>query len=200
MTETHKLELSDIADVREYEKEREAFRKQIIEHKKRRRVHVGNFQTFLFEDRDTIKFQIQEMARVEQLITDEKIQIELDIYNPLISRPGKLSATFFIELTSDEQLREWLPKLAGIENSYELHIGDSDNLSIIKAQIDGKHEETLTRDETTACVHYLWWEFNDELVEKLKQGPAKIVCTHPAYKEEAALTETTRNELVKSLS
>jgi len=200
MTETHKLELSDIADVREYEKEREAFRKQIIEHKKRRRVHVGNFQTFLFEDRDTIKFQIQEMARVEQLITDEKIQIELDIYNPLISRPGKLSATFFIELTSDEQLREWLPKLAGIENSYELHIGDSDNLSIIKAQIDGKHEETLTRDETTACVHYLWWEFNDELVEKLKQGPTKIVCTHPAYKEEAALTETTRNELVKSLS
>lgn len=199
-TNTIELKLSDISDVRQYEKEREEYRARIIEYKKKRRVHVGTFQTFLFEDRETIKFQIQEMARAEQISTDEKIQIELDIYNPIISRPGKLSATFFIELTSDEQLREWLPKLAGIENMYELHIGEGTEKIVLKNQIDSEHEETLTREETTACVHYLSWEVTPDMLETFEKGPVKIVCTHPAYQEEAELSDLTRSELIKNLS
>jgi len=96
---TAKLTVADIADVRAYERERAEFRARIIELKRRRRVHIGPIVTLLFENRDTIQFQVQEMARAERLHSDEQIQTELDIYNPLIPSPGELSATLFIELT-----------------------------------------------------------------------------------------------------
>lgn len=197
--ENRLLSLDDIADLREYEREREEYRKKIIEEKKRRRVHVGTFQTFLFESKDTMRFQIQEMARVEKITTDEGIQNELETYNPLISVPGKLSATFFIELTSDDQLREWLPKLAGIERSYELHLDSEDQTVVIPGQLDDQHDSALTRDEVTACVHYLWFALTPPQVDMLETGPAKLVCVHPAYEEEAELSETTRNTIVKDL-
>ena len=100
---SRKLTLADIADVRAYERERDAFRTHVIDLKRRRRVHVGTIMTFLFENRDTIRFQIQEMARVEKLTTDDEIRIELDIYNPMIPDPGQVCATMFLELTTDEQ-------------------------------------------------------------------------------------------------
>jgi hypothetical protein len=81
---TAKLTLDDIADLRAYERERDRFRSRVIAVKKRRRVAVGPFITLVFENRDTIRFQIQEMARVEKLLSDSAIQTELDIYNPLI--------------------------------------------------------------------------------------------------------------------
>ncbi len=113
-----KLSLDDIADLRAYERERDAFRAHVIQLKKQRRVHVGPVVTFVFENRDTIRFQIQEMARVEKIISDEGIEAELRAYNPLIPEPGHLSTTMFIELTSEEQLRDWLPKLVGIERGW----------------------------------------------------------------------------------
>ncbi len=196
----YELTLADIADLRAYEREREDFRRDVIAHKKRRRVHVGNFMTFLFEDRTTIRFQIQEMARAEKIVTDEGIETELRIYNPLISQPGKLAATMFIELTTDEQLREWLPKLAGVEHAYELRIGpDGGDQIVIPARLDEKHEETLTRDEVTASVHYLWWAFTPEQTDMLEAGPAFLTCTHPAYQEQMELSDDTRASLVASL-
>ena len=83
-----KLTLEDIADLRAYEREREDFRARIIELKTRRRVHVGPILTFVFENRDTIRFQIQEMARAEKIISDEGIEAELRAYNPLIPEAG----------------------------------------------------------------------------------------------------------------
>src|SRR6186997_651114 len=119
-----KLTLDDIADLREYEREREHFRTRVIDLKKRRRVSVGPFVTLVFENRDTIRFQIQEMARAERMLTDDAIQTELDIYNPLIPEPGRLCASLFVELTTKAELEEWLPKLVGIERSVQLRIGD----------------------------------------------------------------------------
>ena len=84
-----KLALDDIADLRAYERERIEFRQEIIALKKRRRIHVGPHLTLLFENRQTIRFQIQEMARAEKILSDEGIQTELDIYNPLIPEPGR---------------------------------------------------------------------------------------------------------------
>ncbi len=123
---SRKLTLDDISDLRAYEREREAFRAHVIALKKRRRVSVGPFVTVVFENRDTIRFQIQEMARVEKLISDEAIEGELRAYNPLIPEPGELACTLFIELTSEVALREWLPRLVGIERSVELRIGTGD--------------------------------------------------------------------------
>lgn len=193
------LTLDDIADLRAYERERQEFRARIIALKKQRRVHIGTIMTLVFENRDTIRFQIQEMARVEKLFTDEAILHELATYNPLVSRPGRLAATLFIELTSDEQLREWLPKLAGVERCFELHLGSGDDAEVVPAVLDGAHEETLTRDEMTASVHYFSWPLTDAQTEKLAQGPATLVCTHRAYLEEAELSDTTRASLVGDL-
>jgi hypothetical protein len=119
-----KLRLTDIADLRAYERERESFRAQVIELKKRRRVAVGPFVTVLFENRDTIRFQIQEMARVERIRTDEAIQTELDIYNDLIPGGDELVGTLFIEIDDPTGLREWLPRLVGIQRAIAVCLPD----------------------------------------------------------------------------
>ena len=92
-TGTRKLTLADIADVRAYERERDVFRAEVMETKRRRRLSFGTIITMMFENRDTMRLQIQEMARVEKLATDDEIQVELDTYNPMIPDPGQLTAT-----------------------------------------------------------------------------------------------------------
>jgi hypothetical protein len=194
-----KLTLDDIADLRAYERERDEFRRHVIELKKRRRVHVGTILTLLFENRDTIRFQVQEMARVEKLMTDDAIQGELDVYNPLIPAPGQLCATVFLELTSDQQLREWLPKLVGIERSLLLRVGEGEGTVDLRAITEEAHAGQLTREETTASVHYVRWELRSEEIDKLEAGPVHLVVDHPSYLEEVELATTTRAELVADL-
>ena len=191
-----KLTRDDIADVRAYERERDEFRTHVIDLKRRRRVHVGLFVTFLFENRDTIRFQIQEMARVEKLTTDEDIQIELDTYNPMIPNPGQICATMFIELTTDEQMREWLTKLAGVEHAVRLVLSDGTEIPAI---IDEQHSEGLTRDHVTAAVHYLRWEFTPEQVAAFGAGNVQLRIDHPEYLEVTELSDATRAELLTDL-
>lgn len=191
-----KLTLTDIADVRAYEREREEFRTHVIALKRRRRVHVGLFVTFLFENRDTIRFQIQEMARVEKLTTDDDIQVELDTYNPMIPDAGQVCATMFIELTTDEQMREWLTKLAGVENAVRLVLSDGTEIPAI---IDEQHSEGLTRDHVTAAVHYLRWEFSPEQVASFASGAVQLRIDHPEYLEVVELSDATHAELLDDL-
>ena len=191
-----KLTLTDIADVRAYEREREEFRTRVIALKRRRRVHVGLFVTFLFENRDTIRFQIQEMARVEKLTTDDDIQVELDTYNPIIPDVGQVCATMFIELTTDEQMREWLTKLAGVENAARLVLSDGTEIPAI---IDEQHSEGLTRDHVTAAVHYLRWEFSPEQVAAFAGGAVQLRIDHPEYLEVVELSDATHAELLDDL-
>lgn len=193
---TRKLSLSDISDLRAYEREREDFRTHVIALKKRRRVGVGPHLTFVFENRDTIRFQIQEMARVEKLITDEAIEAELRAYNPLIPEPGQVSATLFIELTSDELLREWLPKLVGIETRCVLRLADG---SEVRCAVDPAHESQLTRDDITASVHYVHWDLAPEQVEAVAAGGATLVVDHPAYPHETPLSGDNVAELLADL-
>lgn len=190
-----RLTLDDIADIRAYEREREAFRAHVIELKKRRRVSVGPIVTFVFENRDTIRFQIQEMARVERLVTDEQIMAELDIYNPLIPEPGMLSATMFIELTSQEALREWLPRLVGIERAAVLRVGGAD----VACEVEEQHASQLTRDDVTASVHFVRWRLSPAQVEAFATGPVTLAVVHPSYAHEAELSDVTRAELLTDL-
>ena len=194
-----KLTLDDISDLRAYERERGEFRSQVIALKKRRRVHVGPVVTLLFENRDTIRFQIQEMARAEKLISDEAIEVELDIYNPLIPEPGSLSATMFIELTTEDELREWLPKLVGIEQQVELRIGSGAETRVVRCKVDPDHAKQLTRDEITASVHYVRWDLAADEVEAFASGPVALAVTHPAYEHATDLGEDTRSELLADL-
>jgi hypothetical protein len=198
-TSTRKLTLDDIADLRAYEREREAFRAHVIALKKRRRVHVGPFVTLVFENRDTIRFQIQEMARAERILTDEGIETELQIYNPLIPEPNHLSATLFIELTTEEQLREWLPQLVGIERAVALRLGAGDDAEEVRCEVDPDHEKQLTREDVTASVHYVHFTLDDRQIERFAAGPVTVVIDHPAYTHEQLLSDETREELLTDL-
>lgn len=196
---TRKLTLTDIADLRAYERERDEFRARVIDVKKKRRVHVGPILTFLFENRDTIRFQIQEMARVERLITDDGIQAELDTYNPLIPEPGHLCATLFVELTSEPELREWLPKLVGIETTVELRAGPDDAREVVRCEVDPDHARMLTREEVTASVHYVTFSLTPAQVDAIAEGPVMLAVAHPAYEHETQLGDDTVAELLSDL-
>jgi hypothetical protein len=191
-----KLSLSDIADVRAYEREREEFKARVLSLKQRRRLSLGTIVSVMFENRDTIRYQIQEMSRVERLSTDEEIQGEIDIYNPMIPEPGQLCATLFIELTSEEQMQEWLPKLVGIEGSIVFRLSNGREVA---AKTEAQHESQLTRDYVTAAVHYVQFEFSGDDIEALAKGGAVLACNHPDYLEEIELSAANLAEFLADL-
>ena len=123
-----KLAFDDIQDLREYDRERDEFRRRIIEMKKRRRVQLGDLLTITFENTDTMRFQVQEMARIERMLTDEQIRNELDTYNTLIPGQNELSGTLFVEIDNKERLYEWLPKLVGIERAVSIWLHDGSSM------------------------------------------------------------------------
>ena len=190
------LTLADIADTRAYEREREEFRTHVIEVKRRRRVHLGTVVTVVFENRDTMRFQVQEMARVERIFTDAGIQEELDVYNALIPEPGQLCATLFLELTTDDQMREWLPKLVGVERSLVFRLGDG---SEVRCTVEAGHASQLTRENVTAAVHFVEFHFTPEQVAAFGDG-AVLAIDHPEYLEAVELSPVTVAELLADLS
>lgn len=192
-----RLTLDDILDLRAYERERDSFRARVIELKKVRRIPVGQLVSLVFENAVTVRFQIQEMARAERMLSDEAIQTELDVYNPLIPEPGELSATLFVELTSDADLREWLPKLVGIERSVVLRLGPGGRE--VRSIPEAAHEAALTREEITASVHYIRFRLSREEVDLFAAGPVVLAMDHPAYREATELSDATRESLLADL-
>jgi hypothetical protein len=163
-------------------------------------VPVGPIVTFVFENRDTIRFQIQEMARAEKLFSDEAIQEELDTYNPLIPGAGQLSATMLIELTTRDQLEHWLPRLVGIESAPRIVIGDGPGTEVVPADVDPSHAAQLTRAEVTASVHYVGFSLAPGQVTRFGAEQVRLAIDHPAYKEETVLSDTTKRSLLADLS
>jgi|SRR5689334_856268 Protein of unknown function (DUF3501) len=185
-----KLTVDDIVDLRAYERERPEFRSRIIETKKRRRIALGDLMTIVFENTDTMRFQVQEMARAERMLRDEQIEHEVATYNELIPEPGELSATLFIEITDDDALRRWLPKLVGIQRHVAVEVAGQ---RVPAVEVD---EERLTReDEITSTVHYLRFGFTPDQQAAFAAGPVRIVVDHPEYRAAAELTPDQRIEL-----
>jgi hypothetical protein len=193
---SRKLQLSDILDLRAYERQRESLRNSVIEVKSRRRVALGPVVTLMFENRETVKAQIQEMLRAEKVTNDAGVIEELDAYNPLIPEPGQLCATLFVELTTDEQMREWLPKLVGIEGSIVIKLSSG---SEVRSIAEEGHAENLTRADITAAVHYVRFEFNSAQVEEFAHGVVEVTCDHPAYFEAVELPPYIVKELLSDL-
>jgi hypothetical protein len=203
MSKSRELTLDDIADQRAYERERDEFRREVIATKKVRRVTVGPVITLTFENRLTMRFQIQEMARAEKMVSDEQIQHELDVYNRLLPSPGQLSATLFLELTSEAERRKWLPALVGVERSAELRIGSGDAGEVVPSTPEEDHDARLTREETTAAVHYVRFGLTPEQVEAFARGPVTLAINHPHYPEGlpgVVLSDATRAELGSDLT
>jgi len=196
MNSKRKLALGDILDHRAYERVRDAMRAEVIEVKRRRRLHLGTIVTVSFENRLTMQSQIQEMLRVERIVTDEGVMEELKAFNPMIPEPGQLCATLFVELTSDAQMREWLPKLVGIENSIVLRLADGTQ---VRGTVDEQHAEGLTRETVTAAVHYVRFEFTPAQVEQFQKGGVQLRCDLSNYLEAIELPDFTVAELLTDL-
>lgn len=190
------LTTEDIVDIARYEKERPEFRAKVIELKKHRRVPVGDLVTFVFENRDTVRFQIQEMVRAERIVVEDRIKEEVDIYNELIPGHNKLSATVFIEVTDKENLRPFLDKMIGIDkgNTTFLVIGDDR----VEAEYEGGH----SKEERISAVHYATFDLTPDQAEALAPGgpPVKLVLDHPNYHEEATLSDDVRESLAADLT
>jgi hypothetical protein len=185
-----KLTVDDIKDMRAYERERADFRRYIIDLKKRRRVALGPIMTIVFENTATMRWQVQEMARAERMLRDEQIAHEVATYNELIPDDDQLSATLLLELTSDAELREWLPKLVGVQRSVSIVVDGHE-----PARGFDEDEERLTREDTTAAVHFLKFSFTPEQVAAFAAGPVRIVVDHPAYPQDVTLPDDVRAEL-----
>jgi hypothetical protein len=193
---TRVLTLDDVLDLRQYERVREDYRAAVIARKRLRRVALGPIMTLVFECMDTVRFQVQEMARVEKILSDEAIQTELDIYNRLLPEVGELSATLFIELTSDGSLREWLPRLVGIERALGVEVGGELAPSVPEAT----HQAALVRETVTPAVHYLRFALTEGQVEAFASGDGvSLVARHPEYEARTPLPDDVRAELLGDL-
>ena len=199
MTQTNsnrKLVLSDILEQRAYERIRDTKRAEIIELKRRRRISLGTIVTVMFENRATMQSQIQEMLRVERVVSDEGVLEELKAYNPLIPEAGQLCATVFIELVTDDQMREWLPKLVDIEKSIAIKLANGE---VVKATVDEAHAEQLTRETVTAAVHYIRFQFTPQQVVEFAKGNVQVISTLSNYLEAVELADFTVAELLTDL-
>jgi hypothetical protein len=194
-----KVTLSEIRDIAQYERVREAERARIIERKRPRRVALGESLTLLFEDHDTVLFQVQEMVRAERIVEPAGIQDELDTYNALIPGPGELSATLFIEIpgiarmTTDE-MREAVFRFHGLDEGHvRLEIGE--HASVARFEHGGTHEEKMS------AVHYIRFAVPAEARPLLADAATsvRLRCTHPHQPATADLTVETRAELLRDL-
>lgn len=160
-----------------YSKARPAMRAEVIEHKKLRNVALGNHVSLMFEDEFTLRYQIQEMLRIEKIFDDEGIQSELDAYNPLVPNGCNLKATMLIEYTNEVERKAALAKLIGIEDRMFIEVEGRPRVYAIA-------DEDLEREnaDKTSAVHFVRFELTPAMKSALKGGAQLMIgCDHPNY-------------------
>ena len=178
-----------------YARERNAYRARVIAHKRLRTVHAGDAGTLIFEDEQTIRYQVQEMLRIERIFEDEGIRGELQAYNPLIPDGGNWKATMLIEYPEPEERRRRLAELKGIEDRTWVQVAGCERVYAIA-------DEDLEREneEKTSSVHFLRFELDQKMRRALKQGAGLSVgVDHPNYRSGAAVAAEVRESLVGDL-
>jgi hypothetical protein len=185
---------ADLYGLEQYARARSDFRARVLEHKQPRTVAVGPHTTWLFEDRLTVQYQVQEMLRAERIFEADVIQEELDSYNPLIPDGTNLKATLLIEYTDPEERRVALQRLKGLESCCWIGVGDERCRAIA--------DEDLVRenDVKTSAVHFLRFELSAAARGALKAGaPLSLGIDHPAYRHEVAAAAATVRSLLADL-
>ncbi|RMH00144.1 MAG: DUF3501 family protein, partial [Aquificota bacterium] len=180
-----KITREEVLNIYEYEKVRPQKVQEIIQKKKNRRVFLEPWIHMVFENRDTVWFQIQEMIRAERMVKEEEIQQEIDVYNELIPDKNELSVTMFIEIPEEEERKRLLPQLVGIHDHVYFHIGGKHT---IRAVADEKSKEDYEYGKA-AVVHFLKVKFTDEQAEDFKKEQIRIEINHPNYKAITTLPE-----------
>jgi hypothetical protein len=190
------IERDSLLSLEAYAKQRNAFRAQVMEHKKRRTVHLGGHLTLLFEDELTVRYQVQEMLRIERIFEEEGIRHELDAYNPLVPDGGNWKATMLLEYPDEAERRRMLGALKGIERRVWVQVAGAGRVYAIA-------DEDLERenDEKTSSVHFLRFELEGPMRERLRQGSAVTVgVDHPHYAAAVELAPEQRAALASDLA
>ena len=192
-----KITRESLMTLETYAKTRNEFRARVLEHKKPRAVALGEHVTLLFEDELTIRYQIQEMLRIEKTFEEAGIQDELEAYNPLIPDGRNFKATMLIEYPDVDERRVALAKLKGIEDRVWVQVEGSPRVYAIA-------DEDLEREneEKTSSVHFVRFELTKEMAEALKYGVAlSIGVDHPNYTaSQEPVSKETRAALVRDLA
>jgi hypothetical protein len=183
--------LEEIKNIADYEVERDAWRPQVMALKDRRRVRVGDHLTFLFENRDTVRYQIQEMVRIERIVRTQDIEHEVATYNELIPGPGQLSASLLIEYDTPQERDVHLRELLGIEKHVWLVVGDT---APAPALFDTRQIST----DRVSSVQYVKFQLSPDHVARFQQGAA-IRVDHPYYHIDRPLTPAELAELAGDL-
>ena len=163
-----------------YAKDRAAFRARVIAHKRNRTVHLGEHVTLLFEDELTVRYQIQEMLRIEKMFEESGIEQELEAYNPLIPDGSNLKATMLVEYEDEAERREALARLRGIEDAVWVRVAGF-------AAVPAIADEDLDRenDTKTSAVHFVRFELTPPMVAAFKAGATVAMgVDHPNYRAE----------------
>jgi hypothetical protein len=179
-----------------YAKARDDFRARVIMHKKQRTVHLGNNMTLLFEDELTIRYQVQEMLRVERIFEEAGIRGELDAYNPLVPDGGNWKATMLIEFPDVAERHTMLARLIGVEDRVWVCVAGSERVYAIA-------DEDLEREnsEKTSSVHFLRFELTPEMRQALATGAALgIGVDHAAYEVSIVVESQVRSSLMRDLA
>jgi len=181
------VELSEIANIADYELERATLRPRLMALKDRRRVRVGEHLTFLFENRETVRYQIQEMMRIERIVDLAAVRHEVETYNELIPPPGGLSACLLIEYAAAEERDRKLRELLGLEKHVFVAVG---GLPPSKAGFDARQ---IASDRVSA-VQYIRFELTPDQRAHWREG-VRMVVDHPNYQAETVLTADQLAEL-----
>ena len=180
-----------------YAKVRKDFRARAMAHKRLRAVHLGEHLTLLFEDELTIRYQIQEILRVEKAFEEQAIQDELDAYNPLVPDGQNWKATLLVEYEDVEERKQALAALKGIEDRVWVQVGASPRVYAIA-------DEDLEREnaEKTSAVHFVRFELTPSMADELRRGSALAIgVDHPVYSFTLReVPEATRHALLADLS
>jgi len=190
-----KLTRDDLYSLEEYARIRPEFRSKVIEHKKNRRVQIGEHASLYFEDSLTMQYQVQEMLRIERIFEQDGIQEELDVYNPLIPDGMNWKATFMLEYDDVEERKVALARMIGVERALWVKVGELEKVHPIA-------NEDLDREtkEKTASVHFVRFELTQEMIDAAKEGASiKMGIDHPAYTEETTLSDEVRASLIGDL-
>lgn len=190
-----KIEFAEVKNIYEYEKVRDQIRSRVIDLKRSRRVQVGDHLSFLFENRETVLFQIQEMCRAERIVDDDRIQEEIDVYNELIPGPGELSATMMIEIEEKERIPELLRRYMGIDSGEHVWI------QVGRAHaIPGQFEAGRSKEDKLSAVHFVRFRFTAETIRDFRAQEGFLVAEHPHARARVKLPEAIKASLLDDLT
>jgi len=190
------LSAEKMLNIIEYEKVRSDYRKDIIDYKKHRRIKIGPNLAIVFENERTLSFQIQEIMRAERIVHDEKIQEEIDIYNSIMPPKNGLSATLFIEVTQEDQIKPVLNQFIGLTIGHTIFL-DFDGEKVFAQFEQGREEE-----DKISSVHYLQFKLESSQAEKLADpnSKLKIGIEYNKYSYLVDLTNHTKESLYEDVS